>query len=73
MSKGVVGECGKRGGYFECVGIKPEIKALIYKLQSVALCPPVSGQIMVELMVNPPKPGEPSFPLYQKEHQGIYG
>jgi alanine transaminase len=36
------------------------------------LCPPVVGQCIVELMVNPPKEGEPSYPLYRKEYDSIF-
>lgn len=72
ISKGVVGECGHRGGYFELVGFDPEVVEQIYKFISITLCAPVIGQALVELMVNPPKAGEPSFELYQKETDGIY-
>ena len=71
VSKGMVGECGHRGGYFELVGFDPEVAAEIYKFVSIMLCPPVIGQCLVELMVNPPKEGEPSYELYQKEYNGI--
>lgn len=71
-SKGMVGECGHRGGYFELVNFDPEVQAQIYKLVSITLCPPVIGQCLVELMVNPPKPGEESYECYQKEYDGIY-
>lgn len=71
VSKGMVGECGHRGGYFELVGFDPLVVAQIYKFISIMLCPPVIGQCLVELMVNPPKEGEPSHGLYQKEYNGI--
>ncbi|KAI9372895.1 pyridoxal phosphate-dependent transferase [Aspergillus egyptiacus] len=71
VSKGMVGECGHRGGYFELVGFDTLVAAEIYKFISIMLCPPVIGQCLVELMVNPPKEGEPSFELYQKEYNGI--
>ncbi|KAI5305810.1 hypothetical protein KEM55_008836, partial [Ascosphaera atra] len=67
----MVGECGHRGGYFELVGFHPEVVAEIYKFISVMLCPPVIGQCLVELMVNPPKKGEPSYELYRSEYDGI--
>ncbi|KAL6232722.1 hypothetical protein BDW75DRAFT_232558 [Aspergillus navahoensis] len=70
-SKGMVGECGHRGGYFELVGFDPLVAAQVYKFISIMLCPPVIGQCLVELMVNPPKEGEPSYELYQKEYNGI--
>ncbi|KAL0469915.1 pyridoxal phosphate-dependent transferase [Neurospora intermedia] len=72
VSKGMVGECGHRGGYFELVNFDPEVQAEIYKFVSIMLCAPVIGQCLVELMVNPPKPGEPSYELYEKEYRGIY-
>ncbi|EED23310.1 alanine aminotransferase, putative [Talaromyces stipitatus ATCC 10500] len=71
VSKGMVGECGHRGGYFELVNFDPEVEAQIYKLQSIQLCPSVIGQCLVELMVNPPKEGEPSYELYSQEYNGI--
>lgn len=71
-SKGMVGECGHRGGYFELVNFDPEVVAQVYKLVSITLCPPVIGQCLVELMVNPPREGEPSSELYQKEFNHIY-
>jgi len=72
ISKGMVGECGHRGGYFELVGFDPKVQAEIYKFVSITLCAQVLGQCLVELMVNPPKEGEPSFELYQKEYTGIF-
>jgi len=72
VSKGMVGECGHRGGYFELVGFDPEVAQEIYKFISIQLCPPVLGQCIVEMMVNPPKEGEPSYELYKKEYDGIF-
>jgi alanine transaminase len=72
ISKGMVGECGHRGGYFELVGFNPEVEAQIYKFISIMLCPPVLGQCLVECMVNPPKEGEPSYESYKAEYDGIY-
>ncbi|KAI7542939.1 PLP-dependent transferase [Hortaea werneckii] len=72
ISKGMVGECGHRGGYYEMVGFDPEVVAQIYKFVSIMLCAPVIGQCMVEVMVNPPQPGSPSYPLYKKEYDHIF-
>ncbi|KCV69340.1 alanine transaminase [Fonticula alba] len=71
-SKGVLGECGRRGGYFELCGFSPAVRDQLYKLASISLCPSVHGQIMVDLMVNPPKEGDTSFPLYQEETSAIF-
>lgn len=72
ISKGMVGECGHRGGYFELVGFDQSVKDQIYKFISIQLCPPVIGQCIVEMMVNPPKEGEESYELYKKEYDGIF-
>lgn len=73
ISKGMVGECGHRGGYFELVGFDKQVQEQIYKFISIMLCPPVIGQCCVELMVNPPQEGEPSYELYKQEYDGISG
>jgi len=72
ISKGMIGECGRRGGYFECEGLDQSIMDEIYKISSISLCPNVQGQIMVDLMVNPPKKGDPSYALYKQEYDAIY-
>ncbi|KAK4177259.1 putative Aspartate/tyrosine/aromatic aminotransferase [Triangularia setosa] len=72
VSKGMVGECGHRGGYFELVNFDPEVQQEIYKFVSIMLCAPVIGQCLVDLMVNPPRSGQPSYPLYKKEYGAIY-
>ena len=60
VSKGFVGECGRRGGFVELHNIDADVKAELYKLCSVSLCSNVPGQLMVGLMVNPPAEGDES-------------
>jgi len=72
ISKGVTGECGRRGGYFECTNVPESVIALIYKLVSIGLCPPLSGQIGVDCLVRPPVPGEPSYQLWKTETDAIH-
>lgn len=71
ISKGFAGECGRRGGYFELTNFDRAVQAEIYKMASISLCPPVQGQIGVDIMVNPPKEGSPSFPLWTQERDSI--
>ena len=71
VSKGMIGECGHRGGYFELTNFDPRVAAEIYKFVSIALCPPVTGQCLVQMMVSPPQPGDPSYSLYHEEYEGI--
>ncbi|KAG8532907.1 uncharacterized protein KY384_002785 [Bacidia gigantensis] len=71
VSKGMIGECGHRGGYFELTGFDPEVVAQIYKFVSIGLCAPVVGQCVLDCVVNPPKEGEPSYQTYFEEYEGI--
>lgn len=71
VSKGMIGECGHRGGYFELVGFDQDVQDQIYKFISIMLCPPVIGQCVVEMMVNPPREGDASYPLYKREYDAI--
>nr|XP_057923789.1 alanine aminotransferase 2-like isoform X3 [Doryrhamphus excisus] len=66
-SKCYMGECGFRGGYMEIINMDDEVKAQLTKLVSVRLCPPVPGQALMDLVVNPPQPGEPSYNQFLKE------
>jgi len=72
ISKGVTGECGRRGGYFEVVNVPDETIALLYKMVSVSLCMPIGGQIGVDCMVRPPKPGDESHALWKQETDTIH-
>ncbi|XP_014723469.1 alanine aminotransferase 2 isoform X1 [Equus asinus] len=72
-SKGYMGECGYRGGYMEVINLHPEIKGQLVKLLSVRLCPPVSGQAAMDIVVNPPVPGEESFEQFRREKESVLG
>lgn len=72
ISKGVSGECGRRGGYLEAVNLDTEIEDLLQKMASVQLCPPVAGQVGVDLLVSPPQPGSPSYDQYIQETTDIH-
>jgi alanine transaminase len=71
-SKGLIGECGRRGGYMELHHIDPYVQAQLYKLASSDLCAGVTGQIMTSLMVRPPSPEGESYELFSQEQQLIY-
>nr|XP_020447115.1 alanine aminotransferase 2-like isoform X2 [Monopterus albus] len=66
-SKCYMGECGFRGGYMEIINMDDDVKAQLTKLVSVRLCAPVPGQALMDLVVNPPQPGEPSYNSFIKE------
>ncbi|XP_047225203.1 alanine aminotransferase 2-like isoform X1 [Girardinichthys multiradiatus] len=70
-SKSLMGECGLRGGYVELVNLDPTVMKHINSLFSTNACAPVLGQIALDVMMNPPQPGDPSYHLYVKETQHI--
>ncbi|CAN9502727.1 unnamed protein product [Ophioblennius macclurei] len=71
VSKGVMGECGLRGGYVELLNMDPDVMVYVYKLFSTGSCASVSGQVALDLMCAPPQPGDPSYPLYEQETKHI--
>jgi len=72
-SKGFLGECGQRGGYMELRNIPADVVAQVTKLQSVALCANVTGQVATYCMVRPPRPEEPSYARYAQERDCVLG
>uniref|UniRef100_A0A3B4GBF5 alanine transaminase n=1 Tax=Pundamilia nyererei TaxID=303518 RepID=A0A3B4GBF5_9CICH len=66
VSKGFSGECGLRAGYVELVNLDPAVMKYINTLFSKDACSPVLGQIALDLMTDPPKPGDPSYLLYKQ-------
>lgn len=71
VSKGYMGECGLRGGYVEILNMDPEVKLMYIKSISAMLCSTSLGQAALDVVVNPPQPGEPSYESWKKEKDGI--
>jgi alanine transaminase len=71
-SKGLIGECGRRGGYFELHNIDPYVQSQLYKLASSGLCSGVTGQLMMSLMVKGPQEGGESYDNFQAEEEAIF-
>lgn len=70
-SKGYMGECGIRGGYAEVINMCSEVKAMLLKSISAQLCPTTVGQACIDVVVHPPKKGEPSHELFMKEKHSV--
>lgn len=66
-SKGYMSECGLRGGYCELANFSQDVRDIFYKGQSSWLCTSTLGQIVMDTVVNPPKPGMESYELFAKE------
>lgn len=49
----------------------PEVKAHYLKAISAMLCPTVLGQATLDVVVNPPRKGEPSYESFIKEKQDV--
>ncbi|XP_018392893.1 PREDICTED: alanine aminotransferase 2-like [Cyphomyrmex costatus] len=71
ISKGYMGECGIRGGYAEFINMDPKVMKVLLKSISATLCPTVLGQVVMDVVVNPPRPNEPSYEQFQKEKEEI--
>ncbi|KAK2883793.1 hypothetical protein Q8A67_017430 [Cirrhinus molitorella] len=67
LSNGIMGECGFRMGYMELVNVDEAVMLYTEVLLTGDLCPPVIGQIALDVMADPPRPGEPSYSLYTQE------
>ena len=73
VSKGLMGECGRRGGYLECSpGIDDNFIFQLYKLSSISLSPNSQGQICVSIMTDPPKPDDESYKVWNSERLAIF-
>ncbi|KAK5930389.1 hypothetical protein CgunFtcFv8_026625 [Champsocephalus gunnari] len=67
LSSACMGECGLRAGYMELVNMDPEVTHFVDTMLCTDISSPVTGQIALDLMVNPPKPGDPSYDTYTQE------
>lgn len=85
LSKGLLGECGLRGGYMEVHNTDEYARQMIYKSKAVNLCSNSIGQIGVGLMVriylcnivqvNPPNESncsEEVLKQFKQEHDDIF-
>ena len=50
----------------EMIGFEKELLEQVYKLFSTRLCANSVGQVVTDVMVKPPQPGEPSYELFEK-------
>jgi alanine transaminase len=66
-SKGFFGECGRRGGYLELRNFPQDLFDSFLKIPALEMCANISGQWLMEMVMNPPQPGDASYALYKKE------
>ncbi|KAM3927662.1 alanine aminotransferase 2-like [Leptodactylus fuscus] len=70
ISKGITGECGARTGYIEFVNIDPEVFEALYILKSFSV-PSVIGALMLDVILDPPQPGDPSYETFMMEKKTL--
>ena len=56
----------------EMIGFEKELLEQVYKLFSTRLCANSVGQVVTNVMVKPPQPGEPSYELFEKVSKKMY-
>ncbi|XP_029988592.1 alanine aminotransferase 2-like [Sphaeramia orbicularis] len=66
LSNGSLSEGGLRGGYMEMINMDPVVGKYLKNIQG-ASSSPVLGQLALEVMVNPPRPGDASYETYTQE------
>ena len=76
-SKGFYGECGHRGGYLE-IRNAPRVRNtdlsftdLVLKQASVNICSNTAGQLMMYLLVNPPRENTAPYRRFTQERRKI--
>ncbi|XP_035504511.2 alanine aminotransferase 1 [Scophthalmus maximus] len=67
LSSGCMGECGLRAGFMEAVNMDAGVMHYVDTLMCFDISAPVTGQLALDLMVNPPKPGDASYDTYTQE------
>jgi alanine transaminase len=56
----------------ELLNFGQEAREELYKVQSINLCAPLVGQIVVDCMVKPPVKGDASYEQFHEEESGIF-
>ncbi|XP_015243799.1 PREDICTED: alanine aminotransferase 1-like [Cyprinodon variegatus] len=67
LSCAFVAECGLRAGYMEVVNIDSRVMHYVDTLLCTDINAPVTGQLALDLMLNPPKLGDPSYNTFAQE------
>ncbi|XP_041647293.1 alanine aminotransferase 2-like [Cheilinus undulatus] len=67
LSTACCGECGLRTGYMEMINIDPQVKFFVDTCLCIDICAPVVGQLALDVMIDPPTPGDPSYDTYTQE------
>ena len=58
------GECGRRAGYWQAENINKEVLNQILDIVSLGATN-TDGMVAMDIILNPPKEGEPSYALWK--------
>ncbi|XP_037553734.1 alanine aminotransferase 2-like [Nematolebias whitei] len=67
LSCACVAECGLRAGFMEVINMDPEVTHFVDTLLCTDISTPVTGQLALDLMLHPPRPGDPSYDTHAQE------
>ncbi|RVE73716.1 hypothetical protein OJAV_G00033970 [Oryzias javanicus] len=67
LSCATVAECGLRAGYMEAVNMDPDVLKVFDTMLCTDISAPTTGQLALDLMLNPPEPGDPSYNTHAQE------
>ncbi|XP_064361579.1 alanine aminotransferase 1-like [Dromaius novaehollandiae] len=70
LSKSIAGESGFRAGFFELVNIDPGILKCFYTW-GLSVYPPILGQVLLHMLLEPPGPDEPCYAAFAAEEQAV--
>lgn len=71
-SKGLHGECGRRGGYLEMRNFPKDLFDSFLKLPALDMCANITGQWLMDLIAEPPQKGDASWEQYDREYRSSY-
>ncbi|KAM4740052.1 alanine aminotransferase 1 [Anableps anableps] len=67
LSCACVAECGLRAGYMEVVNMDSGVMHFVDTMLCTDINAPVTGQLVLELMLSPPNPSDPSYNTFAHE------
>ncbi|MEQ2261674.1 hypothetical protein XENORESO_014858, partial [Xenotaenia resolanae] len=67
LSCACVAECGLRAGYMEVINMDSGVMHFVDTMLCTDINAPVTGQLALDLMLSPPKPGDPSYNTFAEE------
>ncbi|TNJ27931.1 putative Alanine aminotransferase [Giardia muris] len=70
-SKSIHGECGRRGGYWQVENVDEAVFGRLLDIVSLGSTN-TDGMVALDVMVNPPRPLEPSHRRFRQEYDTVY-